>query len=227
MDIINQQLFELSDASYRDFHSKLIPNIEKERIIGVRTPVLRKYARELSKESLVNDFLNELPHYYYEENNLHAFILSLKKGDITEIIHEIESFLPYIDNWATCDMFSPKIFKKYPALIYDKCMEWIKSEKTYTVRFAIVTLMNLYLDENYRKEILDVIADIHSEEYYINMAIAWFFSYALIKRYDDTIPLFTEKRLDKWVHNKSLQKAIESLRIAGDTKAYLRTLKIR
>lgn len=226
MEQITNFLFELQDISYRDFHSQLMPNIEKERIIGVRTPPLRALAKKLKNEAFISDFLNELPHYYYEENNLHAFIVSDMKGDIKEIISETEKLLPYIDNWATCDMFSPKIFKKYPELIYQKCMEWIKSDNTYTVRFGIVTLMQNYLDDNYCIDVLNAVAGIKSEEYYINMASAWFFSFALIKQYDDALDFFTKHKLDTAVHNKAIQKAVESRRISDEVKQYLKTLKI-
>lgn len=226
MEKITAELFSMQDTKYRDFQSKLIPNIDKERIIGVRTPELRKYAKRLEKEPYAAEFMKELPHYYYEENNLHAAIVADMKGSLDEIITETEKLLPYIDNWATCDMFSPKIFKKYPDEVYAKCMEWISSGLTYTVRFGIDMLMSLYLGENFRKEIIDIIADIKSEEYYVNMAIAWFYSFALIKQYDSTIGLFEEKRLDKWVHNKSIQKAVESRRVDDETKQYLKSLKI-
>ena len=226
MEKITAELFSMQDTKYRDFQSKLIPNIDKERIIGVRTPELRKYAKRLEKEPYAAEFMKELPHYYYEENNLHAAIVADMKGSLDEIITETEKLLPYIDNWATCDMFSPKIFKKYPDEVYAKCMEWISSGLTYTVRFGIDMLMSLYRGENFRKEIIDILADINSEEYYVNMAIAWFYSFALIKQYDSTIGLFEEKRLDKWVHNKSIQKAVESRRVDDETKQYLKSLKI-
>ncbi|MDO5397971.1 MAG: DNA alkylation repair protein [bacterium] len=227
MEKIISDLFEMQDIKYRDFHSRLIPNIDKERIIGVRMPDLRRYAKKIAKEPYVRGFLDELPHYYYEENNLHAALIAGMKGSFEELMTEIERFLPYIDNWATCDMFSPKLFKKYPNEVYEKCMEWIKSDKTYTIRFGIDILMSFYLDESFRAEIIDTIAGIRSEEYYVNMAAAWFYSYALIKQYESTIGLFREKRLDKWVHNKSIQKAVESRRIDEETKAYLKTLKIK
>ena len=227
MEIITAELFSMQDTKYRDFHSKLIPNIDKERIIGVRMPELRKYAKRLAKEPYAAEFMNELPHYYYEENSLHAALVSDMKGSLDEVIAETEKLLPYIDNWAVCDIFSPKVFRKYPDEVYVKCLEWISSGLTYTVRFGIDMLMSLYLGENFRREIIDIIAAVKSEEYYVNMAIAWFFSFALIKQYDSTIGIFEEKRLDKWVHNKSLQKAVESRRIDDATKLYLKGLKIK
>ncbi|EHL18005.1 hypothetical protein HMPREF9630_01261 [Peptoanaerobacter stomatis] len=226
MKSVIEQLFELQDLSYKDFHKKLIPNIDEDNIIGVRTPVLRKFAKEFAKSELKDEFLNSLPHKYYDENNLHAFVIEAIK-DYDECINKIDEFLPYIDNWATCDLLSPKIFKKYKKEVYDKIKIWIKSDKTYTVRFAIVTLLANYLDDDFEEEMLTLVTDIKSEEYYINMAIAWYVSVALVKQYDSTIKLIQSKKLDKFTHNKSIQKAIESYRVDDDKKKYLRTLKIK
>lgn len=229
-DIVNEiqlHLKSMADLKYRDFHSRLMPTVNKEAIIGVRVPLIRQYAREIAKREDIHSFLDSLPHIYYEENNLHAALVSQMKGSFNGVISEVEKFLPYIDNWATCDMFSPKMFKKYPHEVYSKCMQWIKSDKTYTVRFGIDILMSLFLDDLFKPEILEEIAAVKSEEYYINMAIAWFFSFALIKQYEVTIPLFENKSLDKWVHNKSIQKAVESKRISEPVKAYLKGLKIK
>jgi len=226
MKSVIEQLFELQDLSYKDFHKKLIPNIDEDDIIGVRTPVLRKFAKEFAKSELKDEFLNSLPHKYYDENNLHAFVIEAIK-DYDECINKIDEFLPYIDNWATCDSLSPKIFKKYKKEVYDKIKIWIKSDKTYTVRFAIVTLLANYLDDDFEEEMLNLVTDIKSEEYYINMAIAWYVSMALVKQYDSTIKLIQSKKLDKFTHNKSIQKAIESYRVDDDKKKYLRTLKIK
>lgn len=221
---IQTRLFELQDLGYRDFNAKLIPNIDKEKIIGVRSPELKKLAKEFSKREDIDGFLQDLPHQYYEENNLHCFILSTVK-DFDYLIKMTEEILPYIDNWATCDSFSPPIFKKYPREAYKKIKEWIKSDKTYTKRYGIVRLMNNYLDDEFLPEMLELVSSIKSDEYYINMAIAWYFSFALIKQYDHTIGLIEGKTMDKFVHNKSIQKAIESRRIDDDTKEYLKTLK--
>ncbi len=226
MKSVIEQLFELQDLSYKDFHKKLIPNIDEDNIIGVRTPVLRKFAKEFAKSELKDEFLNSLPHKYYDENNLHAFVIEAIK-DYDECINKIDEFLPYIDNWATCDLLSPKIFKKHKKEVYDKIKIWIKSDKTYTVRFAIVTLLANYLDDDFEEEMLTLVTDIKSEEYYINMAIAWYVSVALVKQYDSTIKLIQSKKLDKFTHNKSIQKAIESYRVDDDKKKYLRTLKIK
>lgn len=226
MKSVIEQLFELQDLSYKDFHKKLIPNIDEDDIIGVRTPVLRKFAKEFAKSELKDEFLNSLPHKYYDENNLHAFVIEAIK-DYDECINKIDKFLPYIDNWATCDSLSPKIFKKHKKEVYDKIKIWLKSDKTYTVRFAIVTLLANYLDDDFEEEMLTLVTDIKSEEYYINMAIAWYVSMALVKQYDSTIKLIQSKKLDKFTHNKSIQKAIESYRVDDDKKKYLRTLKIK
>ncbi|MDY5479953.1 MAG: DNA alkylation repair protein [Peptostreptococcus porci] len=221
---IQTRLFDLQDLGYRDFNAKLIPNIDKEKIIGVRSPELKKLAKEFSKREDIDEFLQDLPHQYYEENNLHCFILSTVK-DFDYLIKMTEEILPYIDNWATCDSFSPPIFKKYPREVYKKIKEWIKSDKTYTKRYGIVRLMNNYLDDEFLPEMLELVSSIKSDEYYINMAIAWYFSFALIKQYDHTIGLIEGKTMDKFVHNKSIQKAVESRRIDDDTKEYLKTLK--
>lgn len=223
--MITDRLFELQDTGYRDFHSRLIPDIPKERIIGVRTPALRKLAKELAGTQEAAAFISQLPHNYYEEDNLHAFLVCEMKN-FDKCMAEVERFLPYINNWATCDGFAPKVFKKHRAEIYEKVKQWLGSDKTYTVRFGIVTLMD-YLKADFDEEMLSLVADIWSEEYYINMAIAWYFSMALVWQYDAALPYLLEERLDKWTHNKSIQKAIESRQIDDKTKEYLRTLKRR
>lgn len=226
MKEIRDRLFELRDEEYAAFNKKLIPNIASERIIGVRTPVLRTLAKELSQTSQGREFLSELPHDYFEEYNLHGFIVDRICKEFDEAIIEAEKLLPYIDNWATCDSFSPRAFKKGKRRLYEKTLEWLENENPYAVRFGIVNQMQYFLDGDFKPEMLDRIADIHSDEYYINMAIAWYLSYALIKQYDSTVKLFENRKFDKWVHNKGLQKAIESCRIDEETKKYLRELKI-
>ena len=223
--MITDRLFELRDTGYRDFHSRLIPDIPKEKIIGVRTPMLRKLAKELAGTQEAERFINSLPHKFYEENNLHAFLICEMK-DYDSCMAEVERFLPYIDNWATCDGFLPKVFEKHRAEVYTKIEEWIKSSETYTVRFAVVTLIG-YLKNDFDEQMLSLVADIRAEEYYVNMAIAWYFSMALAKQYDAALPYLLEERLDRWTHNKSIQKAIESRQIDDKTKQYLRTLKRR
>ena len=225
MSIITEQLISLQDEDYRQFHSRLMPNIPIERVIGVRTPVLRKYAKEVAKMPEVYEFLQELPHTYYEENNLHGALLGIMYKDLPSYIEQLELFLPYVDNWATCDMMGPKVFKKDLQLVYEYVKKWIVSKDTYTVRFAIVTLLGYFLEDAFEVEMLDLVANTKSEEYYIKMAVAWYFSMALVKQYEKTIGYFTTPALDIWIHNKAIQKAIESYQIDAKTKAYLRTLK--
>lgn len=225
---ITDGLFALKDENYRRFHAKLIPDIPIDNIIGVRTPVLRKYAKEVAKLPEANIFLESLPHSYYEENNLHGALLSLLyPKDIIAFMEQLERFLPYVDNWATCDMLSPKIFKKHLSYVYERVQKWLQSEAVYTIRFGIVTLLGFYLDDAFEPEMLQLVANVRSEEYYVNMAVAWYFSMALVKQYDATLPYIQNRVLEPWTHNKSIQKAIESRRIPQETKAYLRGLKIR
>ena len=225
---ITDGLFALKDENYRRFHAKLIPDIPIDNIIGVRTPVLRKYAKEVAKLPEANIFLESLPHSYYEENNLHGALLSLLyPKDIIAFMEQLERFLPYVDNWATCDMLSPKIFKKYLPYVYERVQKWLQSDAVYTIRFGIVTLLGFYLDNAFEPEMLQLVANVRSEEYYVNMAVAWYFSMALVKQYDATLPYIQNRVLEPWTHNKSIQKAIESRRIPQETKAYLRGLKIR
>jgi len=225
LEKITKELWELRDESYFNFHKKLIPNILEVKIIGVRTPALRKYAKEVVKRPEVYEFLQELPHTYYEENNLHGALLGLLYKDVETYLQELEKFLPYIDNWATCDMMGPKVFKKDLPLVYGHVKKWIAGNDTYTVRFGIVTLLFYFLEDAFEPEMLDLVASIHSEEYYIKMAVAWYFSMALVKQYDATIPYLKEQILPVWEHNKTIQKALESYQIEKSTKQYLRTLK--
>lgn len=225
---ITDGLFALKDENYRRFHAKLIPDIPIDNIIGVRTPVLRKYAKEVAKLPEANIFLESLPHSYYEENNLHGALLSLLyPKDIIAFMEQLERFLPYVDNWATCDMLSPKIFKKHLPYVYERVQKWLQSDAVYTIRFGIVTLLGFYLDDAFEPEMLQLVANVRSEEYYVNMAVAWYFSMALVKQYDATLPYIQNRVLEPWTHNKSIQKAIESRRIPQETKEYLRGLKIR
>ncbi|MBR1451779.1 MAG: DNA alkylation repair protein [Lachnospiraceae bacterium] len=222
-EIINN-LNSLSDSKYRDFQIKLIPGKTSDQMIGVRTPDLRSYAKELSKRDDVSDFLNNLPHEFFDENQLHAFIISLLK-DYDKCMDEVEHFLPYVDNWATCDQMSPKIFKKNREKLLEKIRDWIASDKTYTIRFGIKMLMEHFLDDDFDLQYPDMVASVRSEEYYVNMMIAWYFATALAKQYDSILPYIEEKRLDTWTHNKAIQKSIESYRITDDQKSYLRSLK--
>lgn len=222
---ITEGLFALQDPEYRDFHSRLIPDVPKERIIGVRTPALRKYAKKVAGAPACEAFLEALPHEYYEENNLHGALLAIKYKDIDTYIEKLEEFLPYVDNWATCDMMGAKIFEKNLPLVHRRVEGWIESPLTYTVRFGVVTLLGYFLDEAFDEGDLALVAGIPSDEYYVKMAVAWYFSIALVKQYDSAIGYFTERHLDTWTHNKALQKARESLRIDARTKEYLKSLK--
>jgi 3-methyladenine DNA glycosylase AlkD len=219
-----QRLFELQDLKYKAFHCRLIPNVNPDTVIGVRTPELRKLAKDLSKSPESEKFLAVLPHKYYEENNLHGFLIETIK-DYDTCVAALEAFLPYVDNWATCDLMSPKVFKKHLPELYEKIKVWLTSDRTYTVRFGIEMLMSFYLGDEFQPEMLELVASVRSKEYYINMMIAWYFATALAKKYDDTLPYIKERRLDQWTHNKTIQKAIESYRISDDAKAYLRILK--
>lgn len=227
MSTILQELMDLADIQYKEFHSKLMPEIPKERVLGVRTPVLRKYAKKIYEREDVDEFLNTLPHKFYDENNLHVELLKLKYKELDIFLEKLERFLPYIDNWATCDMFSPKVFKKNPELIYDKVKQWIRSEETYTVRFGIVTLLQFYLDDLFQEEMLSLVASVKREEYYIKMAVAWYFSIALVKQYDAGISYFVNPKLENWTHNKAIQKAIDSRRISEERKTFLKSLKVK
>ena len=223
--LINR-LFEIQDLKYRDFSHSLMPTVDKEKVIGVRTPALRKLAKELSKDERSKNFMSSLPHVYYEENNLHAFLIEQIK-DFDTAISEIDRFLPYVDNWATCDCMSPKAFKKDLDRLLTKIDQWLSSSHTYTVRYGICTLMRYYLDSRFTPDLLKKVAEIRSDEYYVKMMIAWYFATALAKQYDATLPYIYEKKLDKWTHNKAIQKAIESYRVTDEHKAYLKTLKIK
>ena len=223
---VQKQLFELQDLKYRDFHAKLMPTIDKEKVIGVRTPALRSYAKQFGKTEEAKEFMKVLPHKYYEENNLHGMLLEQIK-DYDELIIELEKFLPYIDNWATCDLLSFRIVKKNLEDFLEKINKYIKSDQPYTIRFGISMLMKHYLDDNFKIEYVNKVAAVQSEEYYVNMMRAWYFATALAKQYDSIIPFIEEKKLDVWTHNKAIQKSIESYRITPEQKEYLRTLKIK
>lgn len=227
MDIIINKLNDLSDNEYKTFSSNLIPNVEKENVLGVRIPLIRKLAKEIKDEDYIDDFLLELPHKYQEEYLLHGILLSIKYKDIDILLDKLDNFLGYVNNWAVTDIISPKLFKKYPKKVYKYIKKWVKSKDEYVIRFGVVSLLQFYLDENYDKMVLELVSKIKSNYYYVNMAIAWFYSFALIKQYDDAIIYFRDRKLDKWIHNKSIQKAIESYRISDDKKEYLRSLKIR
>ena len=221
---IQKELFSLQDKKYMKFLSKLTPNVSEDTIIGVRIPEIRKLAKKLVKNDEYEDFLKELPHKYYDENLLHGAIISENK-DFENCIELLNSFLPFVDNWAVCDTISPKIFKKHKKELIEKIKEWSQSDKTYTCRFGVEMLMTHFLDEDFKKEYLEMVANIHSEEYYVKMVIAWFFATALAKQWDYAVIYLENNRLDVWVHNKTIQKARESLRILEDKKGYLKRLK--
>ena len=223
---IEQQLKSLADEKYRKMQVTIIPTVVPESIIGVRTPELRKMAKELAKRSDVSDFLSDLPHRYFEENQLHAFILSEMK-DFDSCIRYVDAFLPYVDNWATCDQMSPKIFKKHKEELLSWVSTWISSKETYTVRFAIGMLMEHFLDDDFSPAYPKMVSKVRSEEYYVNMMIAWYFATALAKQYDSILPYIEKKKLSDWTHNKAIQKSVESYRITDEQKAYLKTLKVK
>ncbi len=223
---IQDELFRLQDEKYRDFHVKLIPTVESDKVIGVRTPQLRKYAKELMKREDISDFLNELQHQYFDENQLHVFIISEMK-DYDKCMEEVNRFLPYVDNWATCDQLSPKVFRKYRKGLLNNIRAWIQSNETYTVRFAIGMLMEHFLDEDFNIEYPEMVAKVRSNEYYVNMMIAWYFATALAKQHKEILPYIEKRRLDIWTHNKTIQKAVESYRITPAQKEYLKSLKVK
>lgn len=225
-ECIRARLFALQDEGYRAFHSRLMPTVPLETVIGVRVPALRRLAKQLAGTPQAEAFLQELPHTYYEENNLHAFLLESIR-DYDAALAATEKFLSYIDNWATCDSFCPKVFAKHKEELLPVLRRWMASDHPYTVRYGMEMLMRYYLDEDFRPEHLAWAAAVHSGEYYINMMRAWYFATALAKQPEAALPWLTERRLDVWTHNKTLQKAVESSRIPAETKAFLRTLRVR
>ena len=221
---IKESLLALQDPQNAVFQAKLTPGIPAESFLGTRVPELRKLEKQMRNTAEREVFLNTLPHDYYDENLLHSVMISNMK-DYNAVIDAIEKFLPYVDNWAVCDTLRPVIFKKKKEGLMEKIQGWIKSEETYTIRFGIDMLMTYYLDQDFLPKYLELPASVHSEEYYVNMMIAWYYATALVKQWESTIPYLEEKRLDLWVHNKTIQKACESYRITDEQKAYLRTLK--
>ena len=220
------ELFRLQDKEYALMQAKIIPTVSQDRIIGVRTPALRDFAKSLNKDQDIGEFLSYLPHQYFDEDQLHAFGRSLER-DFDKCMAEVDAFLPFIDNWATCDQLSPKAFKKEPEKLLPYIQIWIKSDKPYTVRFAIGLLMRHFLDDHFDIKYADEVAGLRSEEYYIRMMIAWYFATALAKQYELVLPYLEDKRLDDWVHNKAIRKSMESYRITDEQKTYLRALKVR
>ena len=223
---IREELFSLQDTAYRDFQSRLTPTVDASTAIGVRTPALRALAKRVVKREDVGAFLGDLPHAYFDENQLHAFVIS-ELRDYEVCLQEVERFLPYVDNWATCDQMSPKVFKRHRAELLEPIRRWIASDATYTVRFGVGMLMEHYLDDDFDPTYLDMVSAVDSEEYYVRMMVAWYFATALAKQYDATIPYLEDRRLEPWTHNKTIQKAIESRRISPETKDHLRSLRMR
>lgn len=223
---VQTRLFELQDLKYRDFHAKLMPTVNKEKIIGIRTPALRVFAKKYGKTDEAKEYLQILPHQYYEENNLHGLLIEQIK-DYDTCLEELERFLPYIDNWATCDMLAVKVVKNHLDTFIDEVYRWMESDHAYTIRFGISMLMRYYLEDAFQMEYPEKVAQIRSEEYYVNMMRAWYFATALAKQYDKILPFIEKQKLDVWTHNKTIQKAIESYRITPEQKEYLRGLKIK
>ena len=225
---IQQQLFELQDLKYRDFHAKLVPGMDVNDIIGVRTPELRKLAKQLAKDERVGDFLAVLPHRYLDEMNLHGFIISELK-DYNDCLEEIERFLPYVNNWATCDLLSPKAFKqkKNRVRLIEDIKRWMASDEPFIIRFGIEMLMSFYLDEDFKPEYLKWVSDIRHEHYYVKMMVAWYFATALAKQWESTLPYIVESTLEKWTHNKAIQKAVDSYRITPEQKELLKSYRVK
>ena len=220
---IQRELISMADAEYREFSASLMPTVDKNKVIGVRIPMLRRYAKRLED---YDSFLSQLPHQYYEEDNLHAFLIE-RERDFDRCIELLDAFLPYVDNWATCDSMKPKVLKTELDKLLVHIKRWINSKKVYAVRYGINLLMSYYLEDNFCDSYHHIVADVKSDEYYINMMRAWYFATALAKRWDDTLPYITNHRLDSWTHNKTIQKAIESYRVPYEHKAYLKSLKER
>lgn len=218
-----KNLFSLQDIAYQQMQIRLLPTVSPDQIIGVRTPALRQLANEFGQDE---DFLNNLPHAYFEENQIHSFIISSGK-DFDATISKVNAFLPFVDNWATCDQLTPKVFKKHHPELLEYIKRWIQSDSTYTVRFAVKMLMDHFLDEDFSIQYPEMVASVHHEDYYVRMVVAWYFATAAAKQYDSIYPYFAEKRLEKWIHNKAIQKSIESFRVSDAHKTQLKTLRIK
>lgn len=226
MNPVTERLLTLADEGYRQFQMPLIPTVASERVIGVRTPLLRKLAKELAGTPEAEAFLCELPHTYYEENNLHAFLVEQIK-DYDTCMAAIDAFLPFVDNWSTCDGWSPKVLKKHPKALLDKILEWMSSDHPFTVRYGIGMLQRYFLDDLFKPEYVEWVATVDCEEYYVKMMVAWYFATALAKQYEAALPYIREYRLPEWIHNKAIQKATESYRVSAEHKADLKAYKIK
>ena len=222
--MFKQKLTALCDENYKGFSLKLIPNLSPDAILGVRMPLLRAFAKTVCAEQKVQ-FMRQLPHKYHEENLLHALFICQTK-DVDQLFYEIEEFLPHVDNWAVCDAITPKLFAKHQEKTWQMVQKWIKSGKEYAVRLAFVTLLHVFVDDNFSPKVLDLATSVDDDRYYVKMAQAWFFAECLAKQFERTIACFTEQKLNGWTHNKSLQKACESFRLTSEQKAYIKTLKV-
>ncbi len=226
MKKIVDNLFKYQDLKFKEFNSKLLPNVDKNTIIGVKIPYIRKIASEFIKDDKYSLFMNELPHKYLEENILHGILIS-NNQDLNDVLIKLNSFLSYVDNWEVCDVIKPKIFKTDLKKVYKHLKIWIKSNEKYKIRFSIVTLLNFYLDDEFNSEINNLVLNVKNNDYYVEMAISWYFSFALIKQWDETISIFETRKLNKFIHNKAIQKAIESYRLCEEKKNYLKKLKYK
>ncbi len=225
-EVIRAELFASADEKYRDFNSSLVPTVPREKMIGVRVPRLRALAKKYAKDERISEFLTELPHFYYDETLLHGYVVSEIK-DYDECIRAVERFLPFVDNWAVCDVVSPKSFKSNRAKVKEKAFEWIDGGEEYSIRFGVNALMRYYLGENFDREVIDKVAAIRSQAYYVQTVVAWFFATALAKNYDETVGVLIDRRLDDFTHNKTIRKAVESYRITDERKSFLRSLAIK
>ena len=221
---VYERLAVLGDEKYRDFQSKLVPNIPKETILGVKTPEMRKIAKEIRGTEEAEEFLTQLPHKYYEENLVHFFVIAMIK-DFDECVEAVETFLPYVDCWPVCDQSSPKVFSRNHEKLLPLIKKWIESDHVYTSRFGIRMLMNEFLGEDFKPEYLEWVASVKGEDYYIKMMVAWYFATALAKQYDASVVYIEERRLEPWTHKKAIQKAVESFRVSDEHKEYLKTLR--
>ena len=223
---VQQILFRHQDAVYGDFFAKLLPTVPRETIIGIRSPEYRKIVKEIGEDPVIPEFLAALPHRWMEENFLHVALINRMK-DFDECVAELDRFMPFIDNWAVNDAVNPACFRKHREKLMGKVQEWIASEAAYTRRCGMRILLANYLDGDFRPEVLDLPADLRSDEYYVNIMTAWLFAEALVKQWDTAVTYIENRRLDPWTHNKAIQKACESYRVPEERKVYLRTLKIK
>ncbi|WP_029231964.1 DNA alkylation repair protein [Butyrivibrio sp. VCB2006] len=221
---VYKRLLKEKDDEYKEFQAKLVPNIDPSTIIGVRTPAMRAIAKEVFGSQERDEFLNELPHKYYEENLVHFFIVSMIK-DFDETVQKTEAFLPYVDCWPVSDQATPKSFKKNHEKLLPYVKKWIASDEVYTARFGIRMLMNEYLGDDFKEEYLELVASKKGDDYYLKMMVAWYFATALAKRYDESVKYIEEKKLDDWVHKKAIQKAVESYRVSDEHKEYLKSFR--